>query len=202
MCNPGEFNLRSSLKHHHNIPTCLCICVCMRACLPGYNCIKCKFNMLTIFFFCFILYNRFNVISLLSWNAINEGLPVSSTESQRQHIWGHFELFCQIEESSPYFLESCCAIPHARLCVPLHLIYKRSIEICMRPMMPALKIHPNREYIDSFVIELSLSFSCHHSRRSLSRLMYYQTHAAPLSLFLSATNKLRTLLTLLIALVF
>lgn len=154
------------------------------------------------FFFCFILYNRFNVISLLSWNAINEGLPVSSTESQRQHIWGHFELFCQIEESSPYFLESCCAIPHARLCVPLHLIYKRSIEICMRPMMPALKIHPNREYIDSFVIELSLSFSCHHSRGSLSRLMYYQTHAAPLPLFLSATYNLRTLLTLLVALVF
>lgn len=72
----------------------------------------------------------------------------------------------------------------------------------MRPMMPALKIHPNREYIDSFVIELSLSFSCHHSRGSLSRLMYYQTQAAPLPLFLSATYNLRTLLTLLVALVF
>lgn len=72
----------------------------------------------------------------------------------------------------------------------------------MRPMMPALKIHPNREYIDSFVIELSLSFPCHNSRGSLSRLIYYQTQAALLPLFLSGTYKLPTLLMLLVALVF
>lgn len=51
--------------------------------------------------------------------------------------------------------------------------------------MPALKIHSNREYIDSFVIELSLSFLCHNSHGSLSRLMYYQKHATPLPLCLS-----------------
>lgn len=54
--------------------------------------------------------------------------------------------------------------------------------------MPALKIHSNREYIDSFVIELSLSFLCHNSHGSLSRLMYYQKHATPLPLFLSGTH--------------
>lgn len=126
-------------------------------------------------------YCRFNVISLLSQNAINEGLPTPSTESQTLPIWGHSELLCQIEESSPYFLESCCASPHSSLCVLSHLIYKVSIEICMRAMMPALKIHSNRECIDSSVIELSLSFLCHGSHRSLSRLMYYQKHAAPLA---------------------
>lgn len=68
--------------------------------------------------------------------------------------------------------------------------------------MPALKIHPNREYIDSFVIELSLSFPCHHGGGSLSRLMYYQTHAALLPLCLSGTYNLATLLTLLVALFF
>lgn len=161
---------------------------------PGYNCLifymsllhigrQCRLNTLTVLFLCPILHNGFNVISLLSWNAINEGLPTPSTESQSQHMWGQSELFCQIEESGPYFLESCCAIPHAGLCAPVHLIYKRSIEICMRPMMPALKILSNREYIDSFVIELSLSFLCHHSHGSLSRLMYYQTHAPPLPPF-------------------
>lgn len=93
-------------------------------------------------------------------------------------------------------MESCCASPHTSLCVPAHLIYKRSIEICMRPMMPALKIHSNREYIDSFVIELSLSFLCHNSHGSLSRLMYYQKHATPLPLCLSGTHNLSLLLTL------
>lgn len=159
---------------------------------------QCKFNTLTILFFCLIRHNGFNVISLLSWNAINEGLPTPSTESQSQHIWGQSELFCQIEESSPYFLESCCAIPHAGSCVPGHLIYKRSIEICMRLVMRALKIHSKREYIDSFVIELSLSFLCHHSHGSLTRLMYYQTHAAPLPLFLFGTYNIPALLTLLV----
>lgn len=46
-------------------------------------------------------------------------------------------------------------------------------------MMPALKIHSNREYIDSYVIELSLSSLCHGSHGSLSGLMYYRKHAAP-----------------------
>lgn len=132
-------------------------------------------------FFCLIPYCRFNVISLLSQNAINEGLPTPSTESQSRPIWGHSVLFCQICESSPYFLESCCASPHSRLCVLSHLIYKVSIEICMRAMMPALKIHSSREYIDSSVIELSLSFFWHGSHRSLSRLMYYQKHATTLT---------------------
>lgn len=91
--------------------------------------------------------------------------------------------------------ESCCASPRASLCVcvPAHLIYKRSIEICMSPMMPALKIHSNREYIDSYVIELSLSFLCHGSHGSLSGLMYYRKHAAPLPLSLSATHGSRPL---------
>lgn len=63
--------------------------------------------------------------------------------------------------------KSRCASPRASLCVcvPAHLIYKRSIEICMSPMMPALKIHSNREYIDSYVIELSLSSLCHGKPR-------------------------------------
>lgn len=176
----------------------------MWACLPGYNCLmfyapllhndgQCKFNMLTIVE---VQCHLFVVLKRNQWRSSY------LIQSQSQHIWGHFELFCQIEKSSPYFLESCCAIPHTRLCVPVHLIYKRSIEICMRPMMPALKIHPNREYIDSFVIELSLSFPCHHSHGSLSRLIYYQTQAALLPLFLSGTYKLPTLLMLLVALVF
>lgn len=151
--------------------------------------------MLYIFFFCLIPYIWFNVISLLSQNAINEGLPTPSTESQTQPIPGRSELFCQILESSPYFLKSCCASPHSSLCVLLHLIYKRSIEICMRPMMPALKIHSNREYIDSSVIELSLSFLCHSSHRSLSGLMYYQNDATPLSLSLWHTHNLSPTLT-------
>lgn len=124
---------------------------------------------------------------MLSQNAINEGLPTPSTESQTQPILSRSELFCQILESSPYFLKSCCASPHSSLCVLSHLIYKRSIEICMRPMMPALKIHSNREYIDSSVIELSLSFLCHSSHRSLSGLMYYQNDATPFSQFPSDT---------------
>lgn len=137
--------------------------------------------MLYIYFFCLMPYCRFNVISLLSQNAINEGLPTPFTESQTQPIWGHSELFCQIKESSPYFLESCCASPHCSLCVLSHLIYKVSIEICMRAMMPALKIHSNGEYIDSSVIELSLSFLCHGSHRSVSKPMFYQKHAPPLA---------------------
>lgn len=46
---------------------------------------RCKFNTMTSFS-CLIPYNRFNVISLLSQNAINEGLPSPSTESQTQPI--------------------------------------------------------------------------------------------------------------------
>lgn len=195
-------------------PACVyvCVCSCVPVCLDiiVWCFMRYYYTMMgnaslicwQSFFFCLILYNRFNVISLLSWNAINEGLPTSSTKSQSQHIRGHFELFCQTKASSPYFLESCCAFPHTRFCVPVDLIYKRSIEICMRPMMPALKIHPNREYIDSFVIEVSLSFPCHRSRGSLSRLMYYQMHAALLPLFLLATYNLPTILTLLIAFFF
>lgn len=63
-------------------------------------------------------------------------------------------------------------------------------------MMPALKIHSNREYIDSFVIELSLSFLCHNSHGSLSRLMYYQKHATPVPLCPSGTHSLSPLLSL------
>lgn len=101
-------------------------------------------------------------------------------------------LSCSVKSKNQAHIswESCCASPHSSLCVPSHLIYKRSTEICMRSMMPELKIHSNREYIDSSVIELSLSFLCHSSHRSLSRLMYYQKHATPpfsLSLFLSDT---------------
>lgn len=70
----------------------------------------------------------------------------------------------------------------------------------MRPMMPVLKIHSNREYIDSFVIELSLSFLCHHSHGSLSGLMYYQTHAASLPLLLSGMYNPPSLFTLLVPL--
>ena len=66
----------------------------------------------------------------------------------------------------------------------------------MRPMMRALKIHSNREYIDSFVIELSLSLLCHNSHGSLSRLMYYQKHATPLPLSLCGTHSPFQLLTL------
>lgn len=113
--------------------------------------------MFWIFFFCLN-----HIVDSMSYLcclkiAINEGLPTPSTESQSRPIWGHSELFCQIWESSPYFLESCCASPHSRLCVVSHLIYKVSIEICMRAMMPALKIYSSREYIDSSVIELSLT---------------------------------------------
>lgn len=90
-------------------------------------------------------------------------------------------LSCSVKSKNQAHIswESCCASPHSSLCVLSRLIYKRSIEICMRTMMPALKIHSNREYIDSSVIELSLSFLCHRSHRSLSRLMYYQKHATP-----------------------
>lgn len=60
VCNPGEFNLRSSLKHLHNIIACLCVCV-LWARLPGDNWLmfymsllhiggQCKFNSLTILF--------------------------------------------------------------------------------------------------------------------------------------------------------
>lgn len=213
VCNPAEFNLQSSFRHHNH----LLVFVLMRARPPGCNCLIFFCHYCTLadnaslpcwqscfvfcFFLCLTLYNRFNVISSLSWNAINKGLPTPSTESQSQHIWGQSELFCQIEESGPYFLESCCAIL-TPVCAPVHLIYKRSIEICMRPMMPALKIHSNREYIDSFVIELSLSFLCHRSQESLSRLMFYQTHAAALPLFLSGRYNLPNLLTLLVPLFF
>lgn len=37
-------------------------------------------------FFCLIPYCKFNVISLLSQNTINEGLPTPSTESQSRPI--------------------------------------------------------------------------------------------------------------------
>lgn len=62
-------------------------------------------------------------------------------------------------------------------------------------MMPALKIHSNREYIDSYVIELSLSFLCHGSHGSLSGLMYYRKHVAPLPPSLSAAHASRPLCT-------
>lgn len=169
--------LRASPSECQGIDSFSSVCIVIL-----HICWCCQFNMLCIFFFVSsLIVDSMSSLCYVKMQSMKV-FPACALKVKPNLSGPTLERFCQIYESNPYFLESCCTSPHSGLCVLLHLIYKVSIEICMRPMMPALKIHSNREYIDSSVIELSLSFLCHGSHTSLSRLMYYQKHAAPPSL--------------------